>query len=98
MTVELRGITWGHERGVDPLTATAARYADETGVRVSWDVRSLQGFADAQGVQGIAHSHQGGPGGLPPGLTIKKSHRRRASAASNGPCPLRGGDDLQLRP
>jgi multiple sugar transport system substrate-binding protein len=47
MTVELRGITWGHERGVDPLTATAARYGDETGVRVGWDVRSLQGFADA---------------------------------------------------
>jgi multiple sugar transport system substrate-binding protein len=47
MTVELRGITWGHERGLDPLTATAARYADEHDVRVSWDVRSLQGFADA---------------------------------------------------
>ena len=43
----LRGITWGHERGVDPLLATAARFADETGVHVSWDVRSLQGFADA---------------------------------------------------
>jgi multiple sugar transport system substrate-binding protein len=45
--VGLRGITWGHERGVDPLLATAARFADETGVHVSWDVRSLQGFADA---------------------------------------------------
>jgi multiple sugar transport system substrate-binding protein len=45
--VELTGITWGHERGVDPLLATAARYEADTGVRVTWDVRTLQGFADA---------------------------------------------------
>ena len=45
--VELTGITWGHERGVDPLQATATRYEADTGVRVKWDVRSLQGFADA---------------------------------------------------
>jgi multiple sugar transport system substrate-binding protein len=44
---QLTGITWGHERGVDPLLATAARYEAETGVAVKWDVRSLQGFADA---------------------------------------------------
>jgi len=43
----LRGITWDHERGRDPLLATAARFEDETRIRVSWDVRSLQGFADA---------------------------------------------------
>jgi multiple sugar transport system substrate-binding protein len=47
MTVELRGITWGHERGIDPLTATAASFAHDTDITVSWDVRSLQGFADA---------------------------------------------------
>jgi multiple sugar transport system substrate-binding protein len=45
--VELRGITWDHERGRDPLLATAARFESETGIRVTWDVRSLQGFADA---------------------------------------------------
>jgi len=45
--VELRGITWDHERGRDPLLATGARFEDETGIRVRWEVRSLQGFADA---------------------------------------------------
>jgi multiple sugar transport system substrate-binding protein len=44
--VELRGITWEHERGRDPLRATAARFEAETGVRVRWEARSLQGFAD----------------------------------------------------
>lgn len=45
-SVELHGITWGHERGVDPLLATAAQFEGETGVRVIWEARSLQGFAD----------------------------------------------------
>jgi multiple sugar transport system substrate-binding protein len=44
--VELCGITWDHERGRDPLLATAARFESETGVRVRWEARSLQGFAD----------------------------------------------------
>jgi multiple sugar transport system substrate-binding protein len=48
MTPEgLRGITWGHERGTDPVVATGARFAAERGIPVTWDVRSLQGFADA---------------------------------------------------
>jgi multiple sugar transport system substrate-binding protein len=46
-SAELRGITWDHERGRDPLLATAARFESETGIRVTWEVRSLQGFADA---------------------------------------------------
>jgi len=44
--VELRGITWEHERGRDPLVATAAQFEAETGIRVTWETRSLQGFAD----------------------------------------------------
>ena len=43
----LRGITWGHARGTDPVVATGARFAAEHGIPVTWDVRSLQGFADA---------------------------------------------------
>jgi multiple sugar transport system substrate-binding protein len=46
-TVELQGITWDHERGRDPLLATAERFEKETGIRVSWTARSLQAFADA---------------------------------------------------
>jgi multiple sugar transport system substrate-binding protein len=45
--VVLRGITWDHDRGLRPLVATAAAYAEHTpNVRVEWDVRSLQAFAD----------------------------------------------------
>ncbi len=46
-TVELQGITWDHERGRDPLRATAERFEAETGIRVTWTARSLQAFADA---------------------------------------------------
>jgi multiple sugar transport system substrate-binding protein len=45
--VELRGITWDHERGRDPLLATAESFERESGIRVSWTARSLQQFADA---------------------------------------------------
>ena len=44
---ELQGITWDHERGRDPLLATAERFEAETGIRVNWTARSLQAFADA---------------------------------------------------
>ncbi len=45
--VVLSGITWNHDRGLRPLIATAAVYAERApGVRVEWDVRSLQAFAD----------------------------------------------------
>jgi multiple sugar transport system substrate-binding protein len=45
--VTLRGITWDHDRGLQPLVATAAAYAGrEPNVRVEWRVRSLQAFAD----------------------------------------------------
>jgi multiple sugar transport system substrate-binding protein len=47
MTGELHGMTWDHERGRDPLLATASRFEAETGIRVTWEARSLQGFADA---------------------------------------------------
>ena len=46
-TVELQGLTWDHERGRDPLLATAERFEAETGIRVNWTARSLQEFADA---------------------------------------------------
>jgi multiple sugar transport system substrate-binding protein len=45
--ITLRGITWDHERGRDPVIATAAAFEAETGIRVTWEVRPLQGFADA---------------------------------------------------
>ena len=43
----LRGITWEHSRGYDCQVAASAEYATLTGIRVEWEFRSLQAFADA---------------------------------------------------
>lgn len=40
----LRGMTWDHSRGYDPLHACAAEWAGRTGVTIEWDRRSLQDF------------------------------------------------------
>jgi multiple sugar transport system substrate-binding protein len=46
-TVELRGISWDHPRGHDCMVATAETYATvQLEVRVVWETRSLQDFAD----------------------------------------------------
>ena len=45
--IELRGISWDHPRGHDPMVATAASYAAaQPDVRVTWDTRSLKDFGD----------------------------------------------------
>jgi multiple sugar transport system substrate-binding protein len=41
---KLRGMTWDHPRGYDPLAACARIWAERTGVTVEWDRRSLQDF------------------------------------------------------
>ena len=42
--VTLRGMTWSHPRGYDPMVACAAAWQDKTGVAIVWDKRSLQDF------------------------------------------------------
>lgn len=43
----LKGMTWDHARGYDPMAATAAAYArDRPDVRIVWEKRPLQAFAD----------------------------------------------------
>jgi multiple sugar transport system substrate-binding protein len=43
----IKGITWGHSRGITPLLAAAQRFSElHPGVTVQWDKRSLQQFAD----------------------------------------------------
>lgn len=44
MTILLRGMTWSHPRGYDPMVATAKVWAEKTGVQIAWDKRSLQDF------------------------------------------------------
>lgn len=42
--MQLRGMTWDHPRGYDPLVATAELWRAKTGVEVVWERRSLQDF------------------------------------------------------
>jgi multiple sugar transport system substrate-binding protein len=43
----LKGITWGHSRGITPLLAVSQRYAElNPGTEIRWTKRSLQEFAD----------------------------------------------------
>lgn len=43
----LKGITWGHSRGISPLVAISQRFTElNPNVQILWDKRSLQEFAD----------------------------------------------------
>ena len=45
-SVLLKGITWGHSRGITPLLAVSQRYHElHPDVQISWDTRTLQQFA-----------------------------------------------------
>ncbi|MFV0385087.1 ABC transporter substrate-binding protein [Paracoccus sp. (in: a-proteobacteria)] len=45
--VTLRGMTWDHPRGYDPMIATSRAYMEaHPGVTITWEKRSLQAFAD----------------------------------------------------
>ncbi len=45
--VTLKGMTWDHPRGYDPMVATSAAYArSHPDVQITWEKRSLQAFAD----------------------------------------------------
>lgn len=47
MGVVLKGITWGHSRGITPLLAFSQRYTElNPGVEIMWKKRTLQEFAD----------------------------------------------------
>jgi multiple sugar transport system substrate-binding protein len=45
--IELRGSTWDHTRGYDPLPVTAAAYMTEhPDVKITWERRTLRDFAE----------------------------------------------------
>ncbi|MGM9475790.1 ABC transporter substrate-binding protein [Pedobacter sp. GSP4] len=46
-TINLKGITWNHSRGLLPMIATAQRFTElHPNVHITWEKRSLQQFAD----------------------------------------------------
>lgn len=42
--ITLRGMTWSHPRGYDPMVACAQDWRARTGISIAWDKRSLQDF------------------------------------------------------
>jgi multiple sugar transport system substrate-binding protein len=44
VSVTLKGMTWSHPRGYDPIAACSTLYREKTGIAVSWEKRSLQDF------------------------------------------------------
>ena len=44
MSIVLKGMTWSHPRGYDPMVATSKLWKEKTGVEIAWDQRSLQDF------------------------------------------------------
>ena len=44
MSTALKGMTWSHPRGYDPMIACSALWKEKTGISVEWDKRSLQDF------------------------------------------------------
>ena len=46
--IELKGMAWNHMRGFTSVVATGQRFEElNPGVRITWEKRSLQAFADA---------------------------------------------------
>ncbi len=54
--MRLKGMTWDHPRGYDPVVAASDVYLARTGVEISWDRRSLQAFAD-EPISGLAEGY-----------------------------------------
>lgn len=42
--IRLKGMTWSHPRGYDPMVACSALWNEKTGVSIEWEKRSLQDF------------------------------------------------------
>ena len=42
--MRLKGMTWSHPRGYDPMVACSVLWQEKTGVSIEWEKRSLQDF------------------------------------------------------
>lgn len=53
---KLKGMTWSHPRGYDPMVVCSAIWAEQTGVEIEWDQRSLQDF-ESYPVEDLARAY-----------------------------------------
>ncbi|MDK1374163.1 MULTISPECIES: ABC transporter substrate-binding protein [unclassified Sinorhizobium] len=94
MSVTLKGMTWSHPRGYDPLVACSRLWQEKTGVAIHWEKRSLQDFetypveelAKAYDLIVIDHPHVGqitNEGSLAPLDVAGREAERQALAASS---------------
>ena len=93
-SIMLKGMTWSHPRGYDPMIACSAIWKEKTGVEIIWDKRSLQDFesypvedlARAYDLIVIDHPHVGqitGEGCLAPLDVVGREAERAAFAAGS---------------
>ncbi|WP_181703363.1 extracellular solute-binding protein [Chthonobacter albigriseus] len=94
--IQLRGMTWSHPRGFDPLVAASDAWRARTGVSIAWDKRSLQDFesfpvrtlAETYDLIVIDHPHVGQITAedclLPLDVPGREEERARLSAGSVG--------------
>ena len=54
--IRLKGMTWSHPRGYDPMVTCSADWLEKAGVAVDWDKRSLQDF-ESFPVEELARSY-----------------------------------------
>ena len=55
--ITLKGMTWDHARGYDPMIATSKEYSKKNSdIKILWDKRSLQAFADRP-IELMAHDY-----------------------------------------
>ncbi|MGK9285612.1 ABC transporter substrate-binding protein [Sinorhizobium meliloti] len=97
MSVVLKGMTWNHPRGYDPMVACSQSWQEKTGVEIRWEKRSLQDFetfpvetlARNYDLIVIDHPHVGQITGenclLPLDVPGREAERQALSAASVGP-------------
>lgn len=97
MTVTLKGMTWSHPRGFDPMVHCSTIYREKTGVEIAWEKRSLQDFesypvdelARAYDLIVIDHPHVGQVTHenclMPLDVDGREAERTALSAATVGP-------------
>lgn len=97
MTVTLKGMTWSHPRGYDPMVRCSRVFRERTGIEVVWDKRSLQDFesfpveelARAYDLIVIDHPHVGQVTGegclLPLDVAGREAERAALEKATVGP-------------
>lgn len=94
MSVTLKGMTWSHPRGYDPMVACSRLWQEKTGVAIHWEKRSLQDFetypveelAKAYDLIVIDHPHVGqitNEGCLAPLDVAGREAERQALAAGS---------------